>query len=162
MKKHATVLVAIVAAVIVLGITCGHAFAQAVIDAGIAPDAGVVAPPVVVPSPDSDLGEFAKAVYAAFTSGSYKVFAGLVLVGLTWGTRKYLLGRVAWFKTKLGGFAIAFALSLSLTFGTALASGMDVTLLLAVNALTTAAVAAGIWQWVQSWLKGQEQGEAGK
>lgn len=151
MKKHAIVLASIVAAVIVLGFTCANALAQVAVDAGV-PDAGVVAAPVVVPSPDSDLGEFARALYGALTSGSYKVFAGLVLVGLTWGTRKYLLGRVAWFKTKVGGFAIAFALSLSLTFGTALASGLDVTLILAVNALTTAAVAAGIWQWVQSWL----------
>jgi hypothetical protein len=109
-------------------------------------------PAPIVPTPESDPSGFLRALYVAVTSGAWKVVGGLLLLGLTYGTRRWVVGSVAWFKTRLGGFVLAFALSLATTFGLALAVNASVTATLVLNAVSTAAAAAGLWQWLQTKL----------
>ncbi len=105
---------------------------------------------ITVPDPAKDPEGFLQTLLRAATSGAWKSLAGLVLVGLAFITRTWILGKVAWFQTKLGGVTIAVTLSLASTFGLAWATGVAVTATLAANALSTAIAAAGLWQWLQA------------
>jgi hypothetical protein len=106
--------------------------------------------PAVVTDPDVDPEGFLHSLLRAATSGAWKSLAGLVLVGLAFVTRKWLLGRVAWFQTKTGGITIALAISLSTTFGLAWATGVAISATLVANAFSTAMAGAGAWQWLQA------------
>lgn len=130
------------------------AFEPPTADAGIGSGSAVTAPApattATVPDPATDTEGFLKALLDAATTGKWKVLAGLVLVALVYVTRRWVLGRVAWFQTKLGGFVLAGGMSLAGTIGLALAAGGPMTIAVLLNALGTAATAAGVWQWMQS------------
>ena len=154
------------------GIVLGQAAAPAVGSAGsgsaLAPEAGSATPDTgsgsavtttttittttnaAPPSPESDLTGFLRTLYEAATTGKWKVFAGLVLLGLVYVSRRWVFGRVAWFKTKMGGVTLALIVSLGSTFGLALASGAALSLTAGLNAVATAVTAAGLWTWLQS------------
>lgn len=118
-------------------------------------DAGAI-PSVEQPKQSAPLSEdefepsdAARAAYEAATSGKWKVLSGFILMLLVYASRRWLLSRVKWFKTALGGLVIAFALSLVWAVGSALAAQVALTLSLLLHALSNAAAAAGLWQWLQ-------------
>lgn len=155
---------------LVLGVSIGLcSLAPAIaepLDAGVsidAPpsdvDAGASAPaaqpqpaPVVYDEANPDTGLIMREAYNAATTGKWKILTGLVLMLLVYATRRWLLGRVAWFKTTIGGIVIAFGLSFAWAISSALATGAALTLALMLHAATNAATAAGLWQWVQKLL----------
>lgn len=110
-----------------------------------------------VPDPATDAAGWIKALYDAVTSKAWTPAVGLVLIGLVYVTRRWVLGWVAWFKTAFGGLVLAFALSLAGTMGVALAAGAPLTLSLAATALSTAAAAAGVWEWIKAHIPGAQE-----
>jgi hypothetical protein len=138
---------------------------QDAVQAPAAATGSAVAPPTVTtttttvitnaapPTPESDLDGFLRALYVAATAGKWKVFAGFALLGLVYLSRRFLFGRIAWFKTRMGGVTLAMIVSLGGTFGLALASGAAVTMTAALSAVATAVTAAGLWTWLQDAMK---------
>lgn len=108
------------------------------------------------PSPDVDAAAWIKALYEAVTSKEWSVVVGFVLIGLVYVARRWLLGWIAWFKTPFGGLVLAFGMSLAGTLGVALAAGATPTLGLVASALSTAAAAAGIWEWLKAHIPGMQ------
>ena len=90
-----------------------------------------------------------RAAYDAATTKRWTALAGVAMIGVTYIVRRFVLGRVAWFQTRTGGFVLAASLSLLGTFGLALATGAEMSAMLALDALGTAMAAAGGWTWLQ-------------
>ncbi len=101
--------------------------------------------------PDVDAAGWAKLVYAAFTSHSWSVLAGLVLIALVYPLRRF--GPDV-FKSSFGGLVLAFLVSICATFGAALAVNVPVSLSLVASSLATAATAAGLWEWLKAHVPG--------
>lgn len=101
--------------------------------------AGADAPP----TPDTDAAAWIKALYAAYTDGSWKVFGGLITLGAV-----YLLRRFgpSFTSKRWWGYALASLISLGVTFGTAFAVGGGWSLGLAISAVGTALTASGLWE----------------
>lgn len=150
----------IIAAVIVLGVfILGLESASGDVGSGSGSSvASVVAPmspgavPSVVPLPSDDAGGFINALASAATSGKWKVFAGLFLVGLVYLLRLFAVRINTWFATRVGGLVLNFTVSLGGTVGLVLASDMAVSLTVLLSALGSAAAAAGLWQMIAAWL----------
>jgi hypothetical protein len=113
------------------------------------------------PAPDTDASAWIKALYDAVTSKAWTPAVGLALIGLVYGARRWALGWVSWFKTPFGGLVLAFSMSLAGTMGVAFAAGAKPTLSIAATSLTTAAAAAGVWEWLKAHIPGVQQA-AGK
>ncbi len=111
------------------------------------------AQPTPPPAPDVDAAEWVKALYAAVTGKQWGIVVGLVLIGVVYPLRRF---GPSVFKTAFGGLALAFMVSLAGTLGIALAAGTTVSLGLVVGALTTAATAAGVWEWLKAHIPGVE------
>jgi len=84
----------------------------AAVDASVnvAADAGVAAPDIVEPG-DDPVG-FVKRTYDAVKSGQWWLFASLLVIVLTWATRKWAAKIVPWFRTDRGGTVLAFSIAL--------------------------------------------------
>lgn len=106
-----------------------------------------------IPPPDVDAAAWAKLLYAAVTSHSWGVVTGLVLIAIVYPLRRF---GPSLFKSKLGGLVLAFFVSLCATLGVAFAAGARVDFALIVGALTTAATAAGLWEWLKAHVPGVE------
>lgn len=100
------------------------------------------------PAPDDPAG-ILRALYDAATTKQWTVLAGVAMIGVTYAVRRWVLGRWQWAQTRIGGFVLAFGLSLAATFGVALAAGGELSAALALDALGTAMAAAGGWTWLQ-------------
>lgn len=109
-----------------------------------------------VPTPDADASAWAKALYTALVSKAWTPAVGLVLVGMVYVTRRWVLGWIDWFKTPFGGLVLAFSMSLAGTMGVALAAGATPTLSLVATSLSTAAAAAGVWEWAKAHVPGMQ------
>lgn len=105
------------------------------------------------PPPDFDAPAFLIALYTAVTSKNWGLVVGIALIALVYPLRLY---GPAVLKTKLGGLVLAFAISLAGTFGTAFAAGAKPDLAMVITALTTAATAAGLWEWIKTHLPGAQ------
>ena len=105
-----------------------------------------------VASPDTDAAGWARALYDAFTSGRWKIVAGLSMLGVVYAIRFVASKWIPWFKTKTGGFLLGFAVALLTTLGAAFAADAPVSLGLLLSALGTAATAAGLWGWIKDKL----------
>jgi hypothetical protein len=103
------------------------------------------------PSPDVDAAAWAKLVYAAFTSHSWGVLTGLVLIALVYPLRRF--GPDV-FKSSFGGLVLAFLVSLCATLGAALSVHVAPSLGLVASSLATAATAAGLWEWLKTHIPG--------
>lgn len=103
------------------------------------------------PPPDQNASAWLQALYAAVIDKQWGIVAGVALIGLVYPLR--LWGPDV-FKTPLGGLALAFLVSLAGTLGITLAAGAAVSLQVAVAAVTTAATAAGLWEWIKAHLPG--------
>lgn len=108
------------------------------------------------PSPDVDAAGWIKALYDAATSREWSVVVGLVLVGLVYVARRWLLGWVSWFKTPFGGLVLGFLVALASTMGLALGAGAKPSLSLVMTALSSAAAAAGVWEWLKTHVPGMQ------
>jgi 4-hydroxybenzoate polyprenyltransferase len=106
------------------------------------------------PSPDADAAGWIKALYEAVTSKNWGLVAGVVLIGLVYPLRRF---GPSIFKTGFGGIVLAFLTSLAGTFGIALAAGAKPNLAMIVTAVTTAATAAGLWQWIKDHIPGMQE-----
>jgi hypothetical protein len=106
-----------------------------------------------VPPPDVDAAAWLQAIYVAVTSKNWGLVVGIALIGLVYPLR---LWGPAVFKSKLGGLMLAFLVSLAGTFGAALAAGAHPNFAMVVTALTTAATAAGLWEWIKAHLPGAQ------
>ena len=104
--------------------------------------------PAVVPSIDENPAGFVQAAYRAATGKKWLLLAGLVLLALVWVARHGAIKVSQWFATTTGGVVLAFGISVAGTVGLAFAAGANVTPDLIVSALSTAATAAGLWQWL--------------
>lgn len=109
------------------------------------------------PAPDTDAAEWLKAIYAAVTSKAWGTVAGLALIGLVYPLRRFGPNVL---KTPFGGLVLAFLISLAGTLGIALAAGAGVSLGLVFGALSTAATAAGVWEWLKAHIPGVESAAA--
>jgi hypothetical protein len=108
------------------------------------------------PLPIIDAGDgegLARSVYDAARDGRYKVAVGFLLMLVVFVLRTYALGRVAWFKTKVGGISLAVATALGSVIGLALAAGAPIRVGDVLNALGTALTAAGAWEWMKDLIK---------
>lgn len=105
-----------------------------------------------VPAPDTDAAAWARLLYDALTSKAWSVVAGLGLVALVYPLRQWAALLFPWFKTTLGGVVLAFVISLSATMGAALVAHAQLSLSLIAMALSTAATAAGVLQWIKNRL----------
>jgi len=105
------------------------------------------------PAPDVDAAGWLKALYAAVTGKQWGIVVGVVLIGVVYPLRRF--GPEV-LKTPFGGLVLAFLMSLAGTLGIALAAGAGVSLGLVVTALTTAATAAGVWEWLKAHIPGME------
>lgn len=144
----------VISLLVLAGIACTALALSSLYHLGVAHAQGTGssgAPPLAVPPDiDSDAAGFVEYAYSAATSGHWKVFFGAVLLSLTWLIRRSPIGTWApWFKTRLGGFVLAFGLALGGTYGLAFATGAAITPLLALDAFVTTGLAAGLWQWLQ-------------
>ena len=104
--------------------------------------------PAAAPSIESNPGGFLHDAYGAATSKRWALLAGFALLALVWLARHGAIKLVPWFATTTGGVFLAFGISACGTLGLALGSGAKVTPDLFVSAATTAATAAGMWQWI--------------
>ena len=109
------------------------------------------------PSPDADASAWAKALYEALTAKEWGVVSGLGMIGLVYVARRWLLGWVGWFKTPFGGLVLGFLIALASTMGVALAAGARPSLSLVASSLSTAAAAAGVWEWVKKHIPGMQE-----
>lgn len=103
------------------------------------------------PAPDVDASAWIRALYDAVVGKQWGVVAGVVLIGIVyplrlWGPRI--------FKTQFGGLVLAMLVSLAGTMGITLAVGAPVTLSVVISALSTAATAAGLWEWIKAHVPG--------
>lgn len=114
----------------------------------LVPAAALAAPDI--PAPDTDAAAWAKLLYMAVTSKAWSVVVGLVLVAVVYPLRRWGGLLVPWFKTPFGGLVLAFLVSTAGTVGVALAAGVAPTLALIATSLSTAAVAAGVWEWLKT------------
>jgi hypothetical protein len=103
-----------------------------------------------IPAPDTDAAAWAKLLYMAVTSKEWGVVVGLALVALVYPLRRWGGMVVPWFKTPFGGLVLAFLVSLSGTLGIALAAGVKPTVGFLATALSSAAAAAGVWEWLKA------------
>lgn len=114
-------------------------------------DAVPVAAPLAINTEDP--GGLARGIYDAALAGKYKIGVGFLLMLAVFGLRsKFVLGRVAWFKTRLGGVTIAAVTSVGAVLGLALAAGAPIQVGVILNALGTALTAAGAWEWARDTL----------
>jgi hypothetical protein len=107
-----------------------------------------------VPSPDTDAAGWLKALYTALTTKAWTPLVGLVMIGLVYGIRRVLVPAWSWLGTALGGLVLSFTLSLLSTLGAAFAVGTGFSWSLVLAALSTAAAAAGIWEWLKAHIPG--------
>jgi len=105
------------------------------------------------PPPDQDAPAWLQALYAALTSKNWGLVVGLALIAVVYPLRRF---GPLYFKSQTGGLILAFAISLAGTFGAALAVGAKPDLVFVVTALTTAATAAGVWEWLKAHLPGAQ------
>lgn len=112
---------------------------------------GVALAGVDPPPPDFDAPTWIQAIYTAVVSKNWGLVVGLALIATVYPLRLYGPGVL---KTKLGGLLLAFAVSLCGTFGAALLAGAQVNVAMVITALTTAATAAGLWEWIKTHLPG--------
>lgn len=106
-----------------------------------------------VPPPDVDAAGWVKALYDAITQKHWGIVAGVALIGIVYPIRRW--GPDV-FKTPLGGVAIAFVVSLLGSLGITLAAGVAFSWSIAVGAVTTAATAAGVWEWIKQHIPGAQ------
>lgn len=118
------------------------------------PAAALAAPDI--PTPDTDAAAWAKLLYVALTSKAWSVVVGLALVALVYPLRRWGGITVPWFKTPFGGLVLAFSMSLAGTVGVALAAGVAPTPALIATSLSTAAAAAGVWEWLKAHVPGMQ------
>lgn len=113
-----------------------------------------------IPSPDTDAAGWLKLLYAAVTSKAWEPVIGLVLIGLTYPLRRFAVSLWGWFATPFGGLVLAFAIALCGTLGSALAVRAPISLSLFAASLSTAAAAAGVWEWLKDHIPGVERAAA--
>lgn len=104
--------------------------------------------PTEVPDLSQDPGGFFGAAYQAATSKQWLLLTGFVLMTMVWIARYLLAKQWKWFATTIGGIVAAFAISAGGTIGAAILASRPITAALLLSAATTAATAAGLWQWV--------------
>lgn len=104
--------------------------------------------PAVVLDPENPTG-VAGTFYNFVKAGEALPAIGAALILLVWFLRTYVLGWVAWFKTKLGGYAMTFGTSVLLYFGSALAAAAAFSFALLLKALGAGLAAAGGWEVVK-------------
>jgi hypothetical protein len=107
-----------------------------------------------VPTPDTDAAAWLKALYTALTTKAWTPVVGLVMIGLVYGIRRVLVPSWAWLGTAFGGLVLGFTLSLLSTLGAAFAVGTSFSWSLVLMSLSTAAAAAGIWEWLKAHIPG--------
>lgn len=105
------------------------------------------------PPPDVDAAAWAQALYGAITQKHWGIVAGIVLIGIVYPIRRFGPDVL---KTPLGGLVLAFAVSFAGTLGITLAAGVAFSWALAVGAITTAATAAGVWEWIKAHIPGAQ------
>jgi hypothetical protein len=116
--------------------------------------AGSALAAVDTPPPEPGTADWLAAIYSAVVNGEWKIVAGLGLSMLAFALRTWGTKLIPWFGTKLGGTTLLFAASLAATFSVTLSVGAKITLATVLTAISTAAAAAGIWEWVKSLLPG--------
>lgn len=110
---------------------------------------------------DTGNGEgLARSLYDAARDGRYKVAVGFMLMLIVFVLRTYVLQRVAWFKTKIGGISLAVATALGSVIGLAIASEATLRAGDILNALGTALTAAGAWEWMKDLIKAKTAGSS--
>lgn len=144
-----------VLAILVIAIASAHA-AEALAAPAAAGSALIDAAPTASAPPainTEDPGGLARGIYDAALAGKYKIGVGFLLMLAVFGLRsKFVLGRVAWFKTRLGGVTIAAVTSVGAVIGLALAADAPIQVGVILNALGTALTAAGAWEWARDTL----------
>lgn len=105
------------------------------------------------PPPAPDVAEWLKALYAAVTSKSWGIVAGLAMTPLVYALRRF---GPSVLKSTFGGIVLAFLIALAGTLGAATAAGATWSLGLVAGALATAATAAGVWEWLKDLIPGVE------
>lgn len=96
------------------------------------------------------LGAFVKAIQG----GQWPVAAVLVLVGLTWGVRKFGVKAWPWLQTSEGGTVLAFVTVLASVLGAAaLAPGAHITWALVWQAAAAAFASIGAWTGARRLLR---------
>ncbi len=106
-----------------------------------------------VPSPDVDAAGWAKALYEAITQKHWGIVVGVALIGIVYPIRRWGPDVL---KTPFGGLVLAFVISLAGSLGITLAAGVAFSWSIAVGALTTAATAAGVWEWIKQHIPGAQ------
>lgn len=109
------------------------------------------------PAPDVDAAAWVKALYTAVVGKQWGIVAGVALIGVVYPLRRF---GPNFLKTPFGGLMLAFLVSLAGTLGIALAAGAHPSLAIVVTALTTAATAAGVWEWLKAHIPGMEAAAA--
>lgn len=104
------------------------------------------------PPPDFDASAVVKALYSAAMEGEWKIVGGLALTALVFALRTWGSKLVPWFASKTGGLVLSFAVSIGGTFGIALSAGAAINWQTLLAALGTAATAAGLWEWLKSYI----------
>jgi hypothetical protein len=103
------------------------------------------------PAPDVNLSAWLTALYTAVTSKEWSIVTGFALILLVYPIRRF---GPQIFKSNIGGKVIAATVSILGTLGIAYEAGMPVTLQLVFQAVSTAVVSAGVWEWVKDHVPG--------
>lgn len=144
------ILVGLVAGLAALGLGVAVADAGSGAGSGSAIGSGQAELAAALPTIDTnDGGGLARSLYDAARDGRYKIATGFLLMLAVFVLRTYVVGRVAWFKTKLGGIALAMATGIGSVVGLALAAGISPRVGDILNAAGTALTAAGAWEWAK-------------
>lgn len=128
------------------------------LDASPVAEATAPSLPPIPPSidPDANVTGWARAVFLAATNGDYWILTGLMMLGLAFALRVWVIKIVPWFSTTLGGVVHAGSLTIITYVGLALAAEQPIAWRVLLSALTTTIMAAGLWQWLTKafpWLK---------
>lgn len=111
--------------------------------------------------PDVDPAGFFSFLLEKLQAGEWIMAFGGALVGVVWVLRTLLAPRVAWFKTRLGGWALNFGTAGVLAIGTAMmaAGPAAISISLMMSAFSAALLASGGWAAVSDLIKSRNSAE---
>jgi hypothetical protein len=96
-------------------------------------------------NPESDIGAVVSAVAGAVQSKNWRMLGALVIMLLTYASRKFLAPRVKFFASDRGGAVLALAMGVLASFAHLLAAGGSMGFGVVVDGLVAGFMAAGGW-----------------
>lgn len=118
---------------------------DAAVAVGTQAPSSAATPAATLPDLDRDPSGALMKLLEALRTRDWRILAAIVLVGVTWLTRRYAGKKVPWLQTDRGGVVVVLMLGVFGGVATALAARSPVTPGLLVDGIFNALMSAGIW-----------------